>query len=125
LINQPEVKLNIKDEAGKATEFTFARSGNGYRLETGNLPEGNYTFSASTKAGDKPYSASGKFTIAPLQLELLNPVANHQLLYQISSETGAELFYHNQLEALEKSISENQNIKPILYDTLKPIQLLT
>jgi hypothetical protein len=119
LINQPEVKLSIKDEAGKATEYTFARSGNGYRLEIGNLPEGNYNYSASTKAADKPHNAAGKFTIAPLQLELLNSVANHQLLYQISNETGAELFYHNQLEALAKKIIENQNIKPVLYDTFK------
>ncbi len=119
LINQPEVKLSIKNEARNTTEFTFARSGNGYRLETGNFPEGNYTYSASTKAGEKPYSASGKFTVAPLQLELLNPVANHQLLYQISSETGAQLFYYNQLEALGKTIAENQNIKPILHDTFK------
>ncbi len=119
LINQPEVKMTVKDEQGNPYEYTFARSGNGYRLETANLAEGNYTYAASVKTNDKSYSATGKFTVSPLQLEYLNPVANHQLLYQISNETGGQFFYHNQLTELEKAIAENQNIKPVLYDTFK------
>ncbi len=124
LINQPEVKLNLKNEEGTDFDYTFARSGNGYRLETGNLPTGNYNYTASAKVGDKPHTASGKFTVAPLQLELLNPVANHQLLHQISSETGGQLFYYNELHELEKTIADNQNIKPVLYDTFKTDSLI-
>lgn len=119
LINQPEVKMIVRNEEGKSYEYNFSRSGNGYRLEAANLPVGNYTYAASVKTTDKSYSATGKFTVSPLQLEFLNPVANHQLLYQISNETGGKFFYHTQFNELEKAITENQNIKPVLYDTFK------
>jgi hypothetical protein len=124
LVNQPEVSMTIKDAEGKNYDYTFSRSGNGYRLETGGLPVGNYTFSASTKLGEKPYSFSGKFTVAPLQLEALSTVANHQLLYQISQQTGGQMFSSNEWEPLEKAITENQNIKPILFDTFKTDSLI-
>jgi hypothetical protein len=119
LVNQPEVNITIKDADGKNYDNTFSRSGNGYRLEVGSLPTGNYNYTASTKLGDKPYSFSGKFTVSPLQLEALNPVADHQLLYQMSEQTGGQMFASNQWEQLEKAITENQNIKPILFDTFK------
>jgi hypothetical protein len=124
LVNQPEVKMMIKDADDKSYEYTFSRSGNGYRLEAGGLPVGNYTFTASTKLADRPYSFSGKFTVSPLQLEALNPVANHQLLYQISEQTGGQMFASNNWEQLEKAITENQNIKPVLYDTFKTDSLI-
>lgn len=119
LVNQSEVNINIKPAEGKNYNYVFARSGNGYHLEIGNLPMGNYTYTASTQLNDKPYSYSGKFTVSPLQLENLDAVANHQLLYQISSETGGQLFYPNQFNQLAETLKENQNIKPILFDTFK------
>lgn len=120
LVNESIVSLIIKDANSKKTfNYEFSRSGNGYRAEIDNLPTGNYTFTASSKLNEQPYTFSGKFTVAPLQLENLSSIANHQLLYQISNETGGKLFYPNQFESLSKTIADNQNIKPLLYDTFK------
>ncbi len=124
LVNEPEVSLMLKDAEGKETALTFSRSGNGYRLVTGSLAMGNYTYTASTKLNDKSHQSSGKFTIVPLQLEALNPVANHQLLYQFSEQTNGQMFYPEQWSDLEKAITENQNIKPVLYDTFKTDSLI-
>jgi hypothetical protein len=124
LVNLPEVTMTIKDADGNTYEYVFSRSGNGYRLETSGLPVGNYTFTASVRLGDKPYSFSGKFTVTPLQLEALNTVANHQLLYQISEQTGGNMFLPNEWEQLERAIDENKHIKPVMFDTYKTSPLI-
>lgn len=119
LINQPEVTLTVRNESGSSYEYAFSRSGNGYRLEIGGLPVGNYTFTALTQRGNKNHTFSGKFTIAPLQLESIHTVANHQLLYQISQLTGGNMYMPDEWALLEEALLANQSIKPTLFDTYK------
>lgn len=87
-VNDPEVELQITDEEGNKTPFTFSRIGSGYRLDIGTLPAGRYAYQASTSLADEDMTAKGEFTVNSLLAERVNLVADHQLLAAISERTG-------------------------------------
>jgi hypothetical protein len=82
----------------------------------GILPIGNYRYNASTTVGSITQKIKGQFTVIPLQVEFLQTKANHQLLNELAAETGGALFFPNQLNDLEKTLRNNENIKPIVYE---------
>lgn len=119
LVNSPDVQLTILDQAGKAYPFTFSKSGNAYKLDAGYFPVGTYTYTATTTYSGEEYTATGQFSVQPVNLEMLQTTANHTLLYQLSEATGGTLFYPQNLEALGQAIMNREDIKPVLHDTFQ------
>lgn len=115
LITEPDVTLILKDAKGKTYNYTFNKKQTMYSLSAGQFPAGEYTFEAKVKSGDKLYTKSGVVIIKEIVSEKLNTVANHQLLYQLTQQSGGKLFYKNQLESLQKTILETESIKSITY----------
>lgn len=124
LITEPEVSMVIKDSKGKSYNYTFSKRQSNYVLSAGVFPAGEYSYEARTKAGDKLFTKSGILVIKEIVAEKLNTVANHQVLYQLSQQSGGRLFYKNQLEQLEKSILDSGVIKPVTYSHKQTNDLL-
>ena len=115
LVTEPDVTLILKDDKGKAYNYTFNKKQTMYSLSAGQFPAGEYNYEAKVKFGDKLYTKSGIVIIKEIVSEKINTVANHQLLYQIAKQSGGKLFYKNQLEQLQKEILSSQTIKSITY----------
>jgi len=115
LINTADVQMIITDSRNKQFQYTFSKSGKGYQLNAGLMTPGNYSFTAKTIAGNKFEILKGQFIVAPLQAEFLQTTADHQLLRELSSQSGASLFYLNEPKQLAKAIRDNENIKPVVY----------
>ncbi|MBC7694258.1 MAG: hypothetical protein H7141_02305 [Burkholderiales bacterium] len=115
LITEPDVTLTIKDSKGKTYNYTFSKKQTMYSLSAGQFPAGEYSYEAKVKYGDKLYTKQGLIIIKEIVSETINTVANHQLLYQISQQSGGKLFYKNQLDLLEKEILSSDSIKSITY----------
>ena len=96
--------LILKDDKGKAYNYTFNKKQTMYSLSAGQFTAGEYSYEAKVKFGDKLYTKSGIVIIKEIVSEKINTVANLQLLYQISKQSGGKLFYKNQLEQLQKDI---------------------
>ncbi len=124
LINQPDVSLEVKDSKGKLFQYTFSKTEKSYHANLGNMPVGTYTYNAKVTSGNKTYYKNGQFIVAALQAELIETKANHQLLNNIALQSGGQLFYKNQLNALEKAIEQNENIKPVIYKQNEVKELL-
>ena len=108
LTNTPEVQLHLTGDSTEA-DFTFARDGAAYRLNLPTLKPGLYRYTAKTDDG---LSASGTFAVEALNLEQRSLVADHNLLRTISTTTGGEMFYPEQLEALSEQLA---TLKPTIY----------
>ncbi len=119
LINEPEVNMSIVNSDNKKFPFTFTRTGNAYRLNTGNLAPGNYSYEATVSVGEKTLNARGRFTVSALFIETVNIVADHQLLYNLATSTGGKMFYKNELENLGNEIASREDIKPVIYNQKK------
>ena len=118
-INTPDVKLQIKNEQGKVFNYIFSKIATTYQLNAGNLPEGNYTYKASTVLGDKNYTAIGAFYVNSLGVEYQQTTANHQILYAMSQQTNGKIVMPNNLLQIEDILVQNELIKTISYEERK------
>lgn len=115
LVTEPDVSLILKDEKGKSFNYTFSKKQNMYSLSAGKFPAGEYHYEAKVKYGDKLFTKSGMVIIKEIVSEKINTVANHQLLFQLSKQSGGKMFYPNQIEQLQKEILSSESIKAITY----------
>lgn len=123
-VNTPEVSLNIRNQNNKSYPFSFNRTENQYELNIGALPEGSYSYDASTTLSQNKYSVSGKFNVIKLNLEELNTVADFDNLRNLSELTGAKAFRASELEKLKLELLNNENFKTLSYEENKTDELI-
>jgi hypothetical protein len=116
LINTPDVKIELKGQSGKNYSFLFTRNGQSYQLDAGTLPVDDYTYTATTKLGNRQFSASGQLNIKALNLETRQSAANHKLLSAIAKQSGGEMLLPSQVGQLVDLIRKNDNIKTVVYE---------
>jgi len=116
LVNTPDVKIDLKGSSGKSYSFLFTRSGQSYQLDAGTLPVDEYSYVASTKVGNKTYTANGQLTIKALNLETRQSTANHRLLNSIAKQSGGVMVMPLQIGTLADLIRKNENIKTVVYE---------
>lgn len=105
-VKDAEVLFQIKNSSGEDFNFVFDESGNGYELNAGNLPEGEYSFTASVETGNKKYTENGNFVVFESNAEQLKTTVNHKLFSQISEITGGRMFYPSESSELIEEIKE-------------------
>ncbi len=115
-VNTPDVKIELKNSNGKSFNFLFSKNGAAYQLNAGALPVGEYTYNAGTILGNHSYNATGQLTIKPLNLELRQSAANHQLLRNIAKESGGAVLKPTEINRLADLIKKNENIKTLVYE---------
>lgn len=119
LVNEPEVNLNVFDENGKSFPFVFTKIGKSYALDAGFFPVGTYTWKAMTALNGKEYSAEGRFSVAPIQLESLQTTADHGLMYSLAKQYGGAVVYPDSVSRLSKMILANPDLKPLSFSSFK------
>jgi hypothetical protein len=115
LVNEPEINLTIINEDGVEFEYIPGRTGNAYTLNAGVFPVGEYTYRAGVEFGGERFTAESFFTVSPLNIESINTVADHNLLFQLAENSGGEMFYPDQTEELLNSIRNREDIRPVIY----------
>ncbi|SFH00209.1 hypothetical protein [Pontibacter chinhatensis] len=108
------ITLNITGEDEQPRTFTFANGENQSGVNIGTLPGGRYTYSATASINGQRQKDEGEFVVEELQLEALNAVADHNLLYQLASNSGSKLYYPQQLQQLEQDILQADH-KNVIY----------
>jgi hypothetical protein len=115
-INNRDVRMKIRNEEGREFEYTFSPNGAGYRLDAGTLPVGNYSYEATAQGDAKVLIEKGEFSVSAIQLETVNTVADHRMLYQFAKNNNGEMVYPNALESLEEKIKNTKEIVSISYE---------
>jgi len=112
--NVPEATLKITDESGKAFDFVFTRTeDNGYMLNCGKLPEGNYTFVGATTFNAVGLKKSGTFSVSRVSNEMNRLIADHGLLFRLSQNTGGQMLQTSQADRLADAIKQNADITSV------------
>lgn len=123
-VNEPEVNLQIKNDAGKLFNYVFSKTDKGYLLDAGAMAAGNYSYVASTSLGGQKFTAAGSFYVNALIAEYQQTTANHQLLNTISKQSNGRLFMPADLLKIADEILKNENIKTISYEDRKYDELI-
>ncbi len=115
LINNPEVLLELKNEEGKSYPYSFTRTEKTYYLNAGYFPAGNYTYEASVKTARERYTRQGRISIIPLDVELVNLVADHSLLSHLSTAYDAKVVSRENMLQLSKLLKERADFKSVIH----------
>ncbi len=116
LENEPAIDLIIKNDKAEEFKYSFNKTTNAYFLNAGIFNPGAYQYSATVKLGDKNYTEKGEFQVAQIQIEMNNTIANHQLLTNLVKKHDGGLFYPSNLEDINVTIQENNNITSIIFE---------
>jgi hypothetical protein len=114
-ITNEEVTITITNENADELDFTFDVRNNGYYLNAGNLPVGNYTFNAEVTVGNQLFSETGNFAITAVNIENIVTQANHRMLYQLSAQTGGAFFSQNEINQAIEDLKNSNSLKPLSY----------
>ena len=102
------VSLTITGEDGTQKEFNYTTNENNTQYRVSNLPEGVYQYQAATTINGQEYTSGGEFSVQRLQIENLNLTANHQLLRQLSEETGGNFYTASGLDQVAEATTRQQ-----------------
>lgn len=114
LVNEPEVKLTVNDADGNQYPYVMSRQDDIYNLKINNLNPGNYTYTARVNLGNEQFEETGRFVVEDINLESMNTVANHNLLYRIATEHQGELLSSRGISRIPEII-DNAELKPVSY----------
>ncbi|UKN01627.1 VWA domain-containing protein [Paracrocinitomix mangrovi] len=115
LINEPEVKFEYTNEAGKTFEPYFVRVGKHYQLDLGKLPQGIYEWKASTSFQGANYEKKGTFLVREVKIESLNNQADHRLLMNLAENSGGAFYIPSQLDELSSDIQNRDELVTVVY----------
>lgn len=119
LINEPDATITITNAENKEFNFTFNKAGRAYTLNAGIFPVGNYTYRAAVNYNGQNLNTSGQFSVQPVQLELFETTANHNLLRLLSDKFGGAVVYPDNMASIANMIAEKGTVKPVIYETAK------
>ena len=115
LISEPEVEMVVTNEDNKTFPYNFARSGNAYQLNAGTFPNGNYKFIAKVKVGDKVFQQSGQFSVTAQNIESLNTIADHNMLFSMAQKHGGKMIYPADMKNLTELLKQRGDIKSVSF----------
>ncbi len=124
LVNTGNVTIEISNSENQTKKYVFDKMGKSFKLNIEKLEVGNYSWSAETIFKGKKIKKDGIFSVVPINIEAENTIANHNILYKISENTGGKLFYPTQISELIETIENNDNIVSVSYREKKTESLI-
>ncbi|MEM9327586.1 MAG: hypothetical protein AAGA85_18105 [Bacteroidota bacterium] len=100
------IDVTVTDEDGEVRTFEYfpAETDGGFNM--GATRPGVYQFTAATSFGGERYTSSGEFLVRRLNLESLNLTADHNILREISRNTGGDFYTLSQLEQVGNLVED-------------------
>lgn len=99
------INLEVRNEIGETTKFSYITSPGSTRYRIGSLPEGVYRYSASTTVAGKPEMVTGQFQVVRQNIESQNLQADFGLLRSLSAQTGGRFYRLEQSEDMVQALA--------------------
>jgi hypothetical protein len=110
------VLLNLTNEAGEEYAYAFSESGIGFKARINALAPGEYEWQATASWRDERFTKRGKLVVRKIDLERMALTANHNLLFNISEQTGGAMFYPDEWNKLRDAIMQRDDLRPVIYE---------
>nr|HPR58234.1 hypothetical protein [Bacteroidales bacterium] len=115
LITEPEVEITITNSTGDSYPFVFSKTNTSYHLNAGILPVDNYSYKATVRVGEKLLNYQGEFTVSPLNIESLNTIADHHLLFRLAARHDGQMLYPADMERFAEILKARDDIKTVVF----------
>lgn len=100
------IKLDVRNEKGALSSFSYVTSPGNARYRIGGLKEGVYRFKASTVLNGKTEEANGQFLVRAQNLEAQNLTADFGLLRTLSRQTDAHFYQATEINKLTTDLQQ-------------------
>jgi hypothetical protein len=124
LINGPEVNITIYDPDKKAFPFVFSKSENAYYLNAGYFLPGKYIYDATVKVGKLIHKKNGYFLITSVNLESINLIADHNLLFRLASSHDGKTVLPDKMDSIVNMVTSREDIHSVSYITQQLTDLI-
>jgi hypothetical protein len=102
------IEIQITEESGKQSEFTYVTSPGNIRYQVGGLKEGVYRYRSRTLINQKTEEVRGEFAVIERQTELQNLTADFDMLRKLSANTGGRFFPASASGSLKEFLQRTQ-----------------
>lgn len=102
------VQIELRDESGKVTQYSYATSPSGSRYRIGGLKEGIYRYTASTQLSTGKEQVSGEFLVTAQNIESQNLTADFGLMRKLADESGGKFYTESNVGNLNADLSKVQ-----------------
>jgi len=100
------IDIDLTDEAGKRSKYTYTTSPGNIRYQIGGLKEGVYRYTSKTILDGKAEQVRGQFAVVQRQAELQNLTADFDLLRKLSASSGGKFYAASNAESLKSELSK-------------------
>ncbi|HEX5169728.1 MAG TPA: VWA domain-containing protein [Cyclobacteriaceae bacterium] len=94
------INIELFDESGKQSRYTYVLSPGNTRYQIGGLKEGVYRYRSGTTINGKAEETRGQFVVVLKQAELQNLTADFDLLRKLSANTGGKFYSRSGMKNL-------------------------
>lgn len=103
-----KIDIDITDEQGKKSDYTYVTSPGNIRYQIGGLKEGVYRYRSRTTIDNKTEEVRGEFAVIEQQAELQNLTADHELLRKLSENTGGKFYRSAEINKLKDDLQQRK-----------------
>lgn len=100
------IEVDVTNERGKKTSYTYVTSPGNIRYSIGGLSEGVYRYRSKTTVHGEAEEVRGEFAVVEKQAELQNLTADFDLLRRLSLNTGGRFYKASQFPALQGDLKK-------------------
>ena len=112
-----KIDLQLQDEDGNASNYTYIPSEGNTRYAINGLKEGVYQYTASTILDGETLAVAGEFLVKEIQLEELNLTADYDLLRKLARKSGGNFFTIDEMDELKTTLTNEKSQGTIHSDT--------
>ncbi len=117
------VILKLKNsDTGTSKEIPMVLKGNFYEADLSNFTPASYSFTVTVKGENR--SQSGKFTILDFDVEQQFLATDAKKLKQLASATNGELYFPNEVDALVKYLTSDNQFIPTQKSSENTVSLI-
>jgi len=102
------VQIDIRDESGKVSHYSYTTSPSGSRYRIGGLKEGIYRYTASSQLSTGKEQVSGEFLVTAQNIESQNLTADFGLLRKLADESGGKFYTEANVASLNNDLTKLQ-----------------
>ncbi|ESU27193.1 hypothetical protein FLJC2902T_21670 [Flavobacterium limnosediminis JC2902] len=109
-------------KTGKSKKYDFLKGTGEYKVNLDGLEHGNYSFTVTENNSKSKYSGTFEVLDFEIEKQFVNPDLNR--LKQLAANTNGKTYYPTQVDALIKSLLENENYIPTEKAVIKKTPLI-
>ncbi len=102
------VRIEITEESGKKTDYSYTINPGNTRYQIGGLKEGVYKYKSRTEINGKTEEVRGEFAVVEKQVELQTLTADFDLMRTLASNTGGRFFLSSDVQELDQYLGRSE-----------------